>query len=261
MAKAQAGARRPTARACHAATKALAALHGMPQRPKTPSTNGDVRASCGETPTVLEALVRTILSQNTTNKNSSAAMASLRRAFNDDWQAMRRARPETIARAIACGGLANVKGRRIHTLLQDLYRQDADISLERLRHLPDAEAKEALQAIDGVGPKTASCVLLFCLGRDSFAVDTHVLRIAKRLGWLSPAVTREQAHHILDAAVPARYKYPLHVLMVAHGKCCIDCAAQQRPQKKPLGPCPLTPLLPSQNQAARSKLKKTLIDR
>lgn len=240
----------PTARAVKAATDALAALHGMPKRPRSPDAPSDIKASCGETPTVLEALVRTILSQNTTNKNSSAAMDGLQRKYGGDWDAMRRSQPATIAGAIACGGLANVKGRRIHALLQDLHRKGATPSLEHLRSLSDSEAKAALQAIDGVGPKTASCVLLFCLGRDSFAVDTHVLRIAKRLGWLPQNATREQAHDRLDEAVPGRYKYALHVLMVEHGKCCIDCAANQRPQKNPLGPCPLTPLLPSKKAEA-----------
>jgi endonuclease III len=113
------------------------------------------------------------------------------------------------------------------------------VSLEHLRPLGDAEIKAALMQYPGVGPKTASCVLLFCLGRDSFAVDTHVFRIAKQLGWVPPKATREQTHTHLDARVPKHLQYALHVLLIRHGKSCYRCAAQGRPQQPPLGPCPL----------------------
>ena len=232
----------PSAAVCTAATRALASLHGLPSRPAA-HAEGDVRQSCGAAQSVLEAVVRTMLSQNTTNKNSTAAMNTLLATFGRDWQAMRRSTPQAIAESIAVGGLGKVKGRRIHALLCQLEREQGSCSLEHIRLLSDDEAKAALTAYDGIGPKTAACVLLFCLGRDSFAVDTHVLRIAKRLRWVPQTATREQAYERLDAAVPRAQKYALHVLLVEHGKCCLECAANQRPQRPPVGPCPLQALV------------------
>jgi endonuclease III len=199
-------------------------------------------ASCGKVERVLDALVATILSQNTTQKNATAAMAKLVATFGGDYGRMRRAGAAAIAQAIYQGGLSKTKSRVILGILQSLPDEGAGPSLEHLHALDDDDAKAALMAFDGVGAKTASCVLLFCLNRESFAVDTHVHRIAKRLRWVPPSATRDQAHHHLEARVPAALKYPLHVLLVSHGKTCPDCAANHRPQKPPLGPCPLRPV-------------------
>jgi endonuclease III len=228
----------PSAEQCEQATRALSALHGHPQRR---SSWVETRA-CGEVPHVLDALVHTILSQNTTNANSTRAMASLLARFGGDWHAVWKADVQEVSAAIACGGLGNIKGQRIKAILDDVLARYGVFSLDHLLDASDAEAHQALTAFSGVGPKTASCVLLFCLGRDSFAVDTHVFRIAKMLGWIPRRATREQAFVHLDGRVPNALKYPLHVLLVRHGKHCIRCAPHGRPQFAPLGPCPLEPL-------------------
>lgn len=82
-----------------------------------------------------------------------------------------------------------------------------------------------LLSFQGVGPKTASCVLLFCLRRDSFAVDTHVHRITGLLGWRPAGANREETQAHLEARVPDEDKYGIHVLMVTHGKTCGECRA------------------------------------
>ncbi len=63
--------------------------------------------------------------------------------------------------------------------------------------MTDDEALAFLQSLPGVGPKTAACVLLFALGRPAMPVDTHVHRVAGRLGLLDPGVTAEAAHGVL----------------------------------------------------------------
>jgi len=80
-------------------------------------------------------------------------------------------------------------------------------------------------SFQGVGPKTASCVLLFCLQRESFAVDTHVHRITGLLGWRPAKATRDQTHTHLDVRIPDEDKYGLHILFVSHGKKCPECGA------------------------------------
>lgn len=245
----------PSPAACARAVAGLSALHGTVQRPEAlpaaPPTlggHGDA-SSCGQTPKVLDALFATILSQNTTQKNSTAAMASLMEAFGGDYHAMRAAGTGPIARAIYQGGLSAVKSRVMLGILDALTSSPGGLSLEHLHGMDDDAAKNVLMAFDGVGAKTASCVLLFCLNRESFAVDTHVHRIAKRLGWVPEKASRDQAHAHLEVRVPAHLKYPLHVLLVTHGKSCPECAANQRPQRAPLGPCPLRPV------PARARLK------
>jgi adenine-specific DNA glycosylase len=107
--------------------------------------------------------------------------------------------------------------------------------------MDDEAAKRALTRFKGVGPKTAACVLMFCLGRTEFPVDVHVWRITKRLGWIPERATREQAYQHLNRRVPPEHKFSLHVLLVEHGKHCPRCCARGKaPRRKVLGPCPLT---------------------
>jgi endonuclease-3 len=72
--------------------------------------------------------------------------------------------------------------------------------------------------LDGVGPKTAACVLMFNFGRPVFPVDTHVHRVTRRLGLIGEKVTAEAAHEILGAACPDDLVYPFHVLLIEHGR-------------------------------------------
>lgn len=179
---------------------------------------------------VLDGLIGTILSQNTTNANSGRAFSSLKRRFAS-WEKARVAPVTSIEAAIRSGGLARTKSRRIKEILQTVYRSRGETSLEHLRDAPRDEVFEELSALPGVGPKTISCVLLFSLGRDDFPVDTHVHRVARRLAWIPQEATREQAYQQLNSHIPARLAHSLHLLMVHHGKAtcrpsrprCADC--------------------------------------
>jgi endonuclease-3 len=87
--------------------------------------------------------------------------------------------------------------------------------------------------------QTISCVLMFTLMRAEFPVDTHVWHIAKKMGWVPPAASRETTYLHLNERVPDEVKYDLHVLLVDHGKRCVRCAKKGRLQKEEQGPCPL----------------------
>ena len=162
-------------------------------------------------------LVRTILSQNTSDVNSNRAFARLRERF-PVWEAVLRADPREIAEAIQPGGLAAIKAPRIRTALQDIMRERGELDLGFLKHLELEEAKSWLQSLGGVGPKTAACVLLFSLGRPVLPVDTHVLRVSRRVGLVEPRATAEKAHRELGALVPEEAVYDFHVSMVTHGR-------------------------------------------
>jgi len=179
---------------------------------------------------LLDSLVATILSQSTTDVNSSRAFAQLKAAF-PDWDAARRAPVRTIEAAIRCGGLAKTKARRLKAILERLHATRGETSLEYLRRAPTERIKQELGALPGVGPKTIACVLMFNLKRPDFAVDTHIHRIARRLGWVSPRASAEETYRLLNAVVPDRLTYELHVLLITLGRrlCrsqkpqCLDC--------------------------------------
>jgi len=166
----------PTHDECKAVNDSLIKVHGKRVRAKV-FHPASLEANCGGVPSVLDALVRTILSQNTNNKNSSTAKHSLDQTFGlGNYEAVRTAPLEKVVEALRCGGLANVKGTRIKRILDEVYEKYGKLSLDHLHGASDEEAKQCLMRFDGVGPKTAACVLLFCLRRESFAVDTHVVR-------------------------------------------------------------------------------------
>jgi len=200
-------------------------LQGGPRR--DPSDTSNSATTCGSVPNVIDSLIGTILSQNTSSANSTAAKRSLDAAFGrHNFAAIAAAPRDTIIDAIRHGGLANRKAGAIQKLLQAVHAQHGQYSLQHLadrERVSDAAAMEELVSYDGVGPKTASCVLLFCLGRDSFAVDTHVFRLSKLLAWVPANADRVQTQMHLDVRVPAELKYGLHVLMVQHGRACKGC--------------------------------------
>ena len=165
----------------------------------------------------LSELIMTILSQNTSDHNSRRAFDSLLAKFGN-WEAVAEGSVEDIAEAIKLGGLAQVKAPRIKKILQQIQAQRGSLDLRFLKKMPVAEAKEWLQSLPGVGPKTAACVLLFSLGKPVLPVDTHIHRVAKRVGLIDSRVSAEKAHEILGSMVPAEDVYQFHIHMIEHGR-------------------------------------------
>jgi endonuclease-3 len=165
----------------------------------------------------LSELIMTILSQNTSDHNSRRAFDSLLSRFGS-WQAVAEGSVEDIAESIKLGGLAQVKAPRIKQILEQIRAQRGSLDLRFLKKMPVAEAKEWLRSLPGVGPKTAACVLLFSLKKPVLPVDTHIHRVAKRLGLIDPRVSAEKAHEILGGMVPAQDVYRFHILIIEHGR-------------------------------------------
>jgi endonuclease-3 len=167
-------------------------------------------------PDPLQVLVRGILSQNTSDVNSGRAYDDLRRDF-PDWPDLARADAASIADAIRSGGLADQKAATIVAVMDWLAGEDG-YSLDFLRGLDSDAVERRLTAVKGVGVKTARLVLLFGFGRPVFVVDTHVLRVSRRLGLVPADCTRRKAHVLLDELVPDRHKYSGHLNMIEHGR-------------------------------------------
>ncbi len=165
----------------------------------------------------LSELVMAILSQNTSDVNSHRAFSSLISAFGS-WDRVAGAESDEIAAAISCGGLSRIKAPRIKAILEGILNGSGSPDLGFLDTLPLHEARSWLQALPGVGPKTASCVLLFSLGRPALPVDTHVYRVSRRLGLIDRAVSPARAHQLLEELVPAEWIYQFHLNMLAHGR-------------------------------------------
>jgi endonuclease III len=165
----------------------------------------------------LRGLISTVLSQHTSDVNSARAMTGLERRFGS-WQEVVEAPVEEVAAAIRAGGIANVKAQRIQEILREVERREGGLDLSRLQALPDAKVDHYLRSLPGVGPKTAACVLLFSMGRPAFPIDTHVQRVATRLGLLPPGLSGERAHALLAPRVPAELRYDFHVELIRHGR-------------------------------------------
>lgn len=165
----------------------------------------------------LGTLVQTILSQNTSDRNSHRAFASLRASF-PTWEELLTADVRETAAAIRSGGLADIKSARIKRTLEEIKRKRGRLELDFLNELPIAGAREWLRQLPGVGTKTANCVLIFALGRPALPVDTHVFRVSRRLGLVDPKASIEQAHRILEEIVPPESVYQFHVLLIEHGR-------------------------------------------
>ncbi len=165
----------------------------------------------------LSELVLTILSQNTSDKNSRAAFQELRKTF-PDWTKLVEVETAGIAETIRSGGLSNIKAERIQSALREIQLKHGSLDLTFLTPMPLEDARAWLLTLPGVGLKTAACVLLFALGRPAMPVDTHVYRVATRLGLIPPRSSQKNAHFLLEKAVPAEDIYEFHVLMIEHGR-------------------------------------------
>jgi endonuclease-3 len=162
----------------------------------------------------VEELVRTVLSQNTNDRNRDVAYARLRERF-PRWEAVRDAPAAEVVEAIRPGGLAAQKGPRIQQILR---RIGDPIDLDWLAAAPREEALSYLTALPGVGRKTAACVQMFSFGLPEVPVDTHVYRVGGRLGLFPPASSLERAHDEMLAVTPPGDAYELHMNLIRHGR-------------------------------------------
>lgn len=165
----------------------------------------------------IDSLVATVLSQNTSDANSGRAFAQLKARF-PTWDRVLAARPQQIATAIRSGGLAEIKSRRIKLILLRIVADRGRLDLSFLSDLSTEEARDYLVSLPGIGKKTAAVVLLFAMEKPVFPVDTHVLRVSKRLGLIPPKTTMDRAHDLFDGMLKAGQMLPLHLGLIQHGR-------------------------------------------
>jgi endonuclease-3 len=154
-------------------------------------------------------LVRTILSQNTSDKASQPAHDALLERYGGDTDlavALAGADQSTLAATIESAGLYNQKSETMTAIAErvvDEYDSAEEFDEFVTEENPES-VREALLDFSGVGPKTADCVLLFSGGRAGvFPVDTHVHRIYRRLGIAPADADHEEVREVLEAQIPA----------------------------------------------------------
>lgn len=170
-------------------------------------------------------LVRTVLSQNTSDLNRDRAYKSLRARF-PTWEAVRDAPEAEVIEAIRPGGLANTKGPRIQEILRRLPREGTQPTLDWLEDAPREEAMSFLIDLPGVGRKTAACVLIFTYNRPEIPVDTHVHRVGGRLGLFRPGASFSEEHDEMLRVTDPEDSYELHMNLIEHGR--RTCKARPR---------------------------------
>ena len=167
----------------------------------------------------LDELMLTILSQSTSDTNRDRAYETLRARF-PNWEDVRKAHRSEIEDAIRSAGLWKQKAQVLQETLDALHEENGELDLAYLEGLSDDEVIGYLTAFRGVGIKTAACVLCFSMGRPYMPVDTHVHRVARRLGLIPDRATAEQAHNILnrDDSVPPELRFTFHIQLIRHGR-------------------------------------------
>jgi endonuclease-3 len=166
---------------------------------------------------LLDVLVQTILSQNTNDRNRDRAYQRLKNQF-PRWEDILNAKRRVVTEALRPGGLAGQKAKRIVDILQWLKKREGKMSLTFLKRMGEKEIKETLGGLKGIGPKTVHCLLLFGLGRQAFPVDTHILRVGKRIGFIPQESDAEKAHAWMAPLVPQGKALSLHINLIRHGR-------------------------------------------
>lgn len=165
----------------------------------------------------MDELVSCILSQSTTDANRDRGFEALKNKYSS-WDDVATADIDELIDTIRPAGLANSKGPYIQGALREIYARRSEYNIDFLKEKTPDEAKEWLQTLPGVGPKTAAIVLCFGFGMPAFPVDTHVHRVGKRIGFLPPKISANKAHDVMEELVPPEDYYSFHLQMIYHGR-------------------------------------------
>lgn len=185
-----------------------------------------------KSPEPLNTIIGTILSQNTNDNNSYKAYRNLRENFKS-WDELSDLKPVQIEKYIKIAGLGKQKSKAIYQLLNSLKKNHKKVSLNYIKKHSNEDILNELTSFNGVGVKTASCVLLFSLNRNICPVDTHVHRTLNRIG-LVKTNNPEKTFYALLNKLPEGTAHSFHTNLIRLGR--EICKAQ-----KPI--CSICPLV------------------
>jgi endonuclease-3 len=178
-------------------------------------------------------LIATILSQNTSDRNSHRAFARLSEELPVTPDSLAKASPERIRPAIKIAGLSAVRSRRIVEVSRAvLHRYGGDLSM--ILTQPVDEARKELMSMEGVGPKTADVVLLFAGNKEVMPVDTNIFRVVDRISF-AKGRDYDRTRGVLEALIPGEKLMMMHLLLIRLGRE-ICRPARPRCQECPINP-------------------------
>ena len=170
----------------------------------------------------MSELVSAMLSHRTRNSQSGLAYRTLIGTFGS-WEAVRDAPVKEVEAAISACTWPEQKAPRIQQVLRLISDQRGSLSLDFLADMEVRDARQWLEALPGVGPKTSAAVLSFSLLRGkALPVDSHHFRVAVRLGIINEKIGEAKAHDVLESLLPPEFTaqdvYDNHQVMMRHGQ-------------------------------------------
>jgi endonuclease-3 len=202
-----------------------AALHGVCDALKHEYPPGDL----GNKKNPLDEFLYILLSRRTHERGYRTAYKRFKQRF-PRWRMLQAASLEDVVEAIRPAGLARQKAIHILNAVKWIRDRFGEISLRKLQGMTQIEVERILLTLPGIGHKSARCIMMYSLGFQVLPADTHVCRIARRLGW-SAARSSYRVHRDLEDLVPPERRYDFHVACIKHGRAvcrgkepnCRDC--------------------------------------
>jgi len=188
-----------------------------------------------------QVLVATVLSQNTSDRNSNRAFMRLRERFDVTPEALAQLKPEDVKPAIEVAGLSDVRSRRIIQISREVLKR-FDVDLGKVFRLPVDEARGALMEIEGVGSKTADVLLSFVGGFPIMPVDTSIFRVVDRMCF-AKGRNYERTRGVLERLIPPEKLLAMHLRLIRLGR---EICKPRNPK------CPICPV----NRLCKNDLKQ-----
>jgi endonuclease-3 len=164
-----------------------------------------------------ETLIVTVISQNTASRNTAKAFENLSKQFEITPEVLANAEASQIEQSLKVAGLYRNKAKAIKRISK-IVLEEFHGDLKPILSLPFEEARKTLLQLPGVGPKTADIVLLFCSGKPTIPVDTHVNRVSKRLGLTPASGNYEIVRRFLQSLYDPKDYLAVHVLLILLGR-------------------------------------------
>jgi endonuclease-3 len=187
-----------------------------------------------------QTLIITIISQNTANTNTQRAFENLSKKFEVTPKGLAESETSRVEACLHVAGLSRVKTKTIQNVAKIVVESFGG-SLASVLSLPFNEARKTLLRLPGVGPKTADVVLLFSANQPTIPVDTHVNRVAKRLGIAPKHGSYEVVRLSIQSFFLPKDYMDVHLLLITQGK--KYCKARQPNCRE----CPVSSYCSSKN--------------
>lgn len=198
--------------------------HTLPAQDKTDLTHELLnqaykRLKLGSRRTPMHELISTMLSHRTNHADETMAYNTMLERFGD-WEGVLQADEDELADAIKTTRYPGQKAPQIQQTLRQIKEERGEISIDFLAGMSVEEALQWLTRLPGVGPKTATLLLLFNFGKPVLPVDTHVFRVSQRVGLIGAKVTANKAHTLLLQMLPpeAVELFNFHKHLFWHGQ-------------------------------------------